>query len=208
VVASAKESLEAWQKWFATPYPELPEPSLPKADDTAKYKYEELVEFLAGEEGKGGSAARGGLVFTKANCHQCHRFGDRGESMGPDLTSVAKRFTRREILESIYYPSHVISSQYAAKTVVTTKGVSHTGIVAPGAEGEVVILGADGRKTAVAQEDIEETLPSKKSAMPDGLLNPLTLEEIADLFAYLSIPPRASVSVRPVVEAVKETTAP
>jgi putative heme-binding domain-containing protein len=208
VVDNAQESLKDWQKWFATTYPELPEARLPEADDAAKYKFEELIEYLGGEEGKAGSAARGGLVFTKANCHQCHRFGDRGESMGPDLSSVAKRFTRREILESIYYPSHIISSQYAAKTIVTKKGVSHTGIVAQGAAGEMIVLGLDGRMTIIAEDQIEETLPSKKSAMPDGLLNPLTLEEIADLFAYLGTSPRSSVSVRPVVEAVKEATAP
>ena len=33
--------------------------------------------------------------------------------------------------------------------------------------------------------------------MPEGLLNGLTLEEIADLFAYLASPPRPEVTRRP-----------
>ena len=43
---------------------------------------------------------------------------------------------------------------------------------------------------------IDQIVPSKKSAMPEGLLNPLSLEEIAALFAYLSEPPQASVTSR------------
>lgn len=205
---SLEESLEAWQSWFAETYPESPVAALPVANESAKYKIEELFEFLTGEEAAAGSASRGATVFTKANCHQCHRFGDVGESMGPDLSSVAKRFSRREILEAIYFPSHVISSQYASKTIVTSKGRSYTGIVAEPSPGELVVLGADGRKTVLEKDEVEEMMPSKKSAMPEGLLDTLTLEEIADLFAYLSGPPRASVSARPIVEAVQETVVP
>ena len=50
-------------------------------------------------------------------------------------------------------------------------------------------LAEDATKVRVAKEEIDTITPIKKSAMPEGLLNPLTLEEIADLFAYLKQPP-------------------
>ena len=84
----------------------------------------------------------------------------------------------------------MISDQYASRTVTLTTGKSVTGMVAPQADGSLVVLQADGQKVHVVKSDIEDIAPSKKSAMPDGLLNPLSLEEIADLFAYLSQPPR------------------
>jgi hypothetical protein len=50
------------------------------------------------------------------------------------------------------------------------------------------VLQANGEKANVAKSEIDMIVPSKKSAMPDGLFNNLTLEEIADLFAYLGKP--------------------
>ena len=44
------------------------------------------------------------------------------------------------------------------------------------------------------QAKIEETKRAKQSAMPDGLLNTLTLEEVADLFAYLTKTPAGDVA--------------
>jgi len=116
--------------------------------------------------------------------------------MGPDLTSIAKRFTRKEMLQSLLYPSHVISSQYAAKTLLLVDGRQLAGIVAPGPEGEQVVLKSDGEKVAVPEEDIDEVHPSNVSAMPVGLLDALSLDQIADLFAFLNSKPGQGVALR------------
>ena len=63
-----------------------------------------------------------------------------------------------------------------------------TGIVGEAGVGAVVVLQSNGEKVTVRNE-INQIFPSQKSAMPEGLFNTLTLEEIADLFAYLSAPP-------------------
>jgi len=73
--------------------------------------------------------------------------------------------------------------------VVTRDGKTFTGIVGPTPDG-VVVLEPSAEKVNVAKDDIEEIIPSRKSAMPDGLFNNLTLAEIADLFAYLATPPK------------------
>lgn len=194
---AVSKQLAAWQVWYATKFPEAAPAELPKAADGSKWTVAELMTHLASDEGKHGSAENGAVVFAKAQCAKCHRVGDRGERLGPDLTSLSKRFMRKEILESILFPSHVISDQYASKTVVTVDGKSYTGIVSPGAAGETIVLQADGRKVAVLDDQIEETIASKKSAMPDGLLNDLTLEEISDLFAYLGVLPETPLAEKP-----------
>jgi putative heme-binding domain-containing protein len=194
---SVDEQLVAWQAWFAKTYPDLPAATLPIAPEDSKYSFEELVEFLQGEDAAKGNSSRGSSLFVRAQCAKCHRFGERGESLGPDLTNVKSRFTKKELLESIFYPSHVISSQYASKTILTTDGRTLNGIVAPGAAGETVVLQANGEKVTLAAEEIEATKPSKESAMPAGLLNTLTLEEIADLFVYLESGGKTSLSQLP-----------
>ena len=49
--------------------------------------------------------------------------------IGPDLTTVAQRFQRKEILESIVYPNQVVSDQYASQIVIAS-GKTYTGIAA------------------------------------------------------------------------------
>ncbi|MGD9723204.1 MAG: HEAT repeat domain-containing protein [Pirellulales bacterium] len=182
-----QQSLAEWQKWFTTRYPDQPEPVLPVEPQGAKWTFAELVEFLASESGTSGNAERGAVVFEKAQCVKCHRYGARGEGIGPDLSNVASRFQRKEVLESVVFPSQVISDQFAAKTVLTKDGKTYTGMVGPTSDG-VVVLQANTEKANVAKDEIEEIVPSRQSAMPDGLFNTLSLEEIADLFAYLAKP--------------------
>lgn len=195
--ADWKEKLAGWQKWYHGKWPGKPAAELPKVATGSKWGYEDLLTHLTSPEGDHGDPVNGAAVFAKAQCAKCHRFGESGESAGPDLTTVSKRFMRKEILHAIVYPSHVISDQYATKTIVTADGKQYAGIVAPGAAGEMTVLMADGKKVSVAETDIEETKPSSISVMPEKLLDPLTLPEISDLFAYLRAVPETQLAKRP-----------
>jgi putative membrane-bound dehydrogenase-like protein len=183
-----QSALAAWQKWFAETYPDLPEAALPQEPE-GQALFASVIELLNSPAGAEGDAARGAQVFEKAQCIKCHRYGNRGEGIGPDLTNVSKRFQKKEILESVIFPSLVISDQFAAKSVLTVDGQVFTGLVGDTADG-VVVLQTNGEKVNVAKDDIEQIVPSKKSAMPEGLFNNLNAQEIADLFAYLAVPPQ------------------
>jgi putative heme-binding domain-containing protein len=188
VRAPWQQGLAAWQKWFVKKYPNQPEPVPPVEPAGTKWTFAQLHDFLTSESGYSGDAQRGALVFEKAQCVKCHRYGTRGEGIGPDLSKVSSRFQRKEIIESVVFPSQVISDQFAAKTVVTADGKTFTGLVGETSDG-VVVLQANTEKATVPKADIEEIVPSKLSAMPEGLFNNLTLDEIADLFVYMSAPP-------------------
>ena len=64
-------------------------------------------------------------------------------------------------------------------------GRTYTGIVARQPDGSVTVLQSDGGKATLAADEIEDDRAEQASAMPEGLLNPLTLEQVADLFAFL-----------------------
>ena len=55
---------------------------------------------------------------------------------------------------------------------------------------------ADGQQVTLAADDIEDVQANKLSAMPEGLLNKLTLEQVADLFAFLMHAPEPNVAGR------------
>jgi putative heme-binding domain-containing protein len=185
---TVSDALAAWQHWYAGMYPDALPAELPVEAEGAKWTYDELLTFLKSEDGQQGDMHRGALVFEKAQCQKCHRMGDRGEGFGPDLTTVARRFQKKEILESIMFPSQVISDQYASKTVVTDDGLTVTGLVGAAGADAVVVLDSRGEKRTIPSNAIEQIAPARMSAMPDGLLDGLELEEIADLFDYLTTP--------------------
>ena len=191
-----EDALGYWQEWYATTYPDHPEAKLPVESESGKWKIEDILDSLNDHEAAKGAAARGESVFAKAQCIKCHRHGDLGEPMGPDLTTITRRFRKEEILEAVIHPSHVIPDQYAAQTIVTKQGLSLTGIVGSGADDELIVLQSDGRKVTVKNSDIEQKSRSRVSSMPEGLFDPLSMQEIIDLFAYLEASPRSTVSTR------------
>ena len=127
-----------------------------------------------------GNAQSGAKIFKKGQCIKCHRFGKLGEGLGPDLTKVRKRFQRKQIVESLFYPSAIVSDQYQSVTIVTVDGLSRTGLAVKQGTAYVVLV-PDGTKTTIKEDDIEEMIPSKISGMPEGLLDTLTLTEIAEI---------------------------
>src|SRR5207253_3742585 len=129
-----------------------------------------------------GVASRGAAAFTKAQCAKCHKFEGLGDSIGPDLTTISSRFTRKELIESIIHPSHIISSQYASKTIRTMDGRQVTGLVVPGAGGETIVILPNADRVTLSPRQIEATKPRKLSAMPEGPPDPPSLEEVAELF--------------------------
>jgi len=183
--SAQKGDLGPFQAWFAEHYPDLPPAELPKTAKKSKWGYDQILKFVTeNEDGLHGDAEKGAAIFEKAQCVKCHRFGNRGEGLGPDLTTVRKRFQRKQIVESIFYPSAVISDQYQSVSIITNDGLTHTGLAVE--QGDAfVVLSTDGTKTVVKKSEIDETVPSQTSGMPEGLLDALTLSEIADLFAYL-----------------------
>lgn len=182
-----KTELASWSKWFNQSYPMLQKLPDLTSDQPApsKYKYDDLLAFLTRDpQGKKGDPIKGKLAFTKAQCIKCHRFGNEGEGLGPDLSAISKRFKRIEILESILYPSKIISDQYRSTKVTLLDGKTYNGLLAPQA-GSITMLLQDGSKVVFKESDVEQRIASLISVMPEKLLDQLTKEEIADLFAFM-----------------------
>ncbi|HYT61544.1 MAG TPA: c-type cytochrome [Haliangiales bacterium] len=131
---------------------------------------------------------RGRKLFGEAGCASCHRYDNEGASVGPDLTSVAGRFSVRDLLESIVEPSKEISDQYGAIVIRKKDGEVVAGRVG-NLNGDVLMvienMFAPNDFTNVKRQDIASLEPSKVSMMPEGLLNSLKEDEIRDLVAFL-----------------------
>jgi putative heme-binding domain-containing protein len=141
-----------------------------------------------------GDATRGAEIFRQANCAACHRLQGRGGVIGPDLSSAAGRFSRRDLLASIVEPSQVIAQTYRGVRVVTTNGRVIAGRLAT--EGDyrrsVLRIVEDPLRpadvTEVPKSEIELVEESSVSTMPTGLLDTFTTDEIVDLLAAITAP--------------------
>ncbi len=152
-----------------------------------KWTVAELLNDV-GNDLSGRDFHRGRQMFAAAACFKCHRFNAEGGIIGPDLTSVGKRFTPQYVLESLIEPSKVISDQYQAEVFVTDTGKTVVGKVANLNGKQLMVITnmlEPGKFTQVNVDTIEEQSPSPVSMMPNGLLDTLTREEILDLVAYL-----------------------
>ena len=108
---------------------------------------------------------------------------------------MSRRFKRPDILESIYYPSKVISDQYRSTQFVTKQGQTVMGLASLQGDMYTVLL-KDGTKVTLKKDEVDQKITSLISVMPEGLLDQLEKKEIADLFAFLESEP-AQEGVRP-----------
>lgn len=134
---------------------------------------------------KPGDPIRGQEVF-KTNCFQCHQIFGEGNAVGPDLTQ-ANRMDTDYMLGSIVNPNMVVRKEYVQFAVETKDGGFYNGLVSERSPGSVTLLNANSIKTTIATGDIETIDEAGLSLMPEGILTPLSPDDVRDLFAFLQL---------------------
>ncbi len=134
-----------------------------------------------------GNAQRGEAVFfgEKSKCSVCHRVGEKGNRVGPELTTIGANRSSNDLLESIVFPSASIVRDYESYKVLTKDGRVMAGIVVSETNDVVVIQQSSGEKVELRQSDIEELSPNTVSIMPAGLEQSLSEQELLDVVSYL-----------------------
>ena len=129
----------------------------------------------------------GHKALAAAMCLRCHRMGERGSPVGPDLSQVAKRFDGRALLESIVDPSRQVDPKYYNSSFLMSDGRIVTGRTVGVSKNQLTIETdpMTTRTTVIERSEIEMSLQANRSPMPDGLLDTLTRDEVLDLIALL-----------------------
>ena len=129
-----------------------------------------------------GDATRGAGIYAQRGCAACH---GGANAIGPDLAGAAQRMSPEDLMNAVVFPSRDIAPPYRTTTFRLRNGDSYTGIVAfESADGWIVQTGA-GTTSRVDSSDVVSRQPGTISVMPAGLLNGLSPQELADLYAYL-----------------------
>jgi putative membrane-bound dehydrogenase-like protein len=136
-----------------------------------------------------GDSSRGIEVFKK-RCVSCHKLGDVGNAVGPDLTALTDK-SPRSMLAAVLDPNRAVEAKYINYTAVTSAGLTYTGMLASESGNSIILLAAEGKQVPLLRSDLEVLSSSSKSLMPEGLEKDLSRQDLADLFALLGQTPAA-----------------
>ncbi|MEX2288432.1 MAG: PVC-type heme-binding CxxCH protein [Planctomycetaceae bacterium] len=122
------------------------------------------------------------LVVQK--CSVCHKLGDTGHAIGPDLVST-KNKSPADLMISILDPNREAQPNFTSYTVVTYAGTLHNGIIAAETATSITLRRAEGKEDVILRSNVETLASSGMSLMPVGMEKELTPAQMADVIAYV-----------------------
>jgi putative heme-binding domain-containing protein len=128
-------------------------------------------------------AQRGRLIFEK-NCTSCHKIGNLGVDVAPDIADSRTK-TPAALLTDILNPNQAIDNNYLSYTVATKEGKVLTGIIATETASSITLRQPENKTEIILRQDIEEMRSNGISLMPEGLEKNISIEQMADLIAFI-----------------------
>jgi putative heme-binding domain-containing protein len=185
--ALTAEDLDRLLAGFPANVPEAAQPLRQRLATRQAEQAEHLTGLLLELLQHPGSADRGREAFfsKKVGCFVCHRAGNQGGSIGPDLSQVGRFRTARDLLEAIVYPSSTVVPHFRSYTVQTKDGRAETGLIVRESAEAVYLRTPQLAEVRVASADVEEIAPAKLSLMPEGLEKTMTRQDLSDLLEFL-----------------------
>jgi putative heme-binding domain-containing protein len=151
-----------------------------------EWKLDDLAGSVASMHGRSYASAM--QVFQVANCIACHKMGERGVAIGPDLTKLDDSMKPEDILKDLLNPSAKINEKYQSYQILTEDDQTITGLIVA-EDGDSIDLVenplAKSEVRKISKSDIKIRKASPVSLMPKGLLDKLSRDEILDLIALL-----------------------
>lgn len=154
---------------------------------------------------------RGPGLFKAGGCVACHRAGDEGRTIGPDLSTIGDRDDADSVIRSILSPNQIIVEGYGLLTVSTRDGKGFSGIFASENDRTLHIVQLNGEDVAIDKSTISSRRSIHQSPMPayDRVLNP---SDLSDLVAWLmtqrALPTRSSGATPPAQTALSSPASP
>jgi cytochrome c oxidase cbb3-type subunit 3 len=133
----------------------------------------------------GDAAAGAGIFFGKGRCSDCHRVGERGGRLGPELSRIGAMRSPQEIAQAIRNPNQEIPQGFRAVVLATHDGDRITGVVKNEDTFSIQLMGLDERIYLFLKEDLRSMTHGEESLMPAYDERELRDEELRDLQAYL-----------------------
>ena len=126
---------------------------------------------------------RGQTLFVK-NCASCHRIGNLGTDVAPDISDSRTKLPQ-QLLTDILQPNRAIDNNYISYTVVTEDGRILTGILTSESSTSITLKQPEGKLETLLRTEIEELRSNGVSLMPVGLEKNLSHQGMADVISFI-----------------------
>ncbi len=149
----------------------------------------------SGAEPSAAQLTRGRELFVAALCASCHRAGDVGGASGvggPDLTTLAGRFSIDDLARAICEPAATVSDQYQFTEVTMRDGSVIVGRIVEESPARVIVMEsllAPDAAREIDASDIQSRRVWPGSPMMPGLLDRCSPDEVRALAAFLGLRP-------------------
>ncbi|MBI2478812.1 MAG: HEAT repeat domain-containing protein [Planctomycetia bacterium] len=130
-----------------------------------------------------GDSGRGDQAF-RAHCAACHRLGNVGHAIGPNLDSSPAR-DAQTLLAHILAPNQYLLPNYENYVVIDTNGRIFTGLLTAQTATSITLTREENKSDTILRGNIEEMSSTGKSLMPEGLEQKIGQQAMADLIAFL-----------------------
>lgn len=151
--------------------------------DAAPSSRKEVIAKYQAALSMKGDAVRGQKVFESA-CATCHRAGDLGKDVGPNLATI-RQWNPQQVLINILDPNREVAPNFLGYTIETKDGRALDGLIADDSAASLTLKRAEGVTETVLRRDIARLSGSGLSLMPEGMESAVSIERMADLIAFL-----------------------
>jgi putative heme-binding domain-containing protein len=177
------------------PGTEMQSSTAPDDDVLMIIAYLRNMNAPAPAEAAAGSVENGSQLFA-AQCASCHRVGEQGGRLGPDLSRIGVARSRAALVREIRTPSEWIPPAYETVTLVTTDGQKIRAIKKNEDVFSIQVMDTRERIQGHLRSSLKEVIYENTSLMPTFGADRLNDSDLKDLVAYLSTLRLASPSSR------------
>lgn len=131
-----------------------------------------------------GDAAKGRVLVASSGCLDCHRIGDAGKRVGPNLSDIGGRRTPERLQSSIVAPDEEVLPENRYVNVVLKDGTIVRGRLLNHDALSVQLIDAGEQLRSFQTADIRGYTILTRGLMP-SFEGKLSAQQIADVVAYL-----------------------
>jgi putative heme-binding domain-containing protein len=132
-----------------------------------------------------GDVANGKALVETSGCFDCHRIGERGSRLGPNLSDIGSRRTPIRLQRSLVAPDEEVLFDARFVRLVTKEGVIVTGRLLNQDAMSVQLMTPKEELKTYLRANLREYTIVDKGLMP-STQGKLTDQQVADIVAYLS----------------------
>jgi alcohol dehydrogenase (cytochrome c) len=132
-----------------------------------------------------GDAGRGKALYEANQCAGCHRLGESGSRVGPDLSGVGESRTPEQLYRAIVAPDDEVMPENRGVRVVLKDGTAVTGRILNQDAFSIQLLTSTEQLKSYARTDLREHAIVTKGLMP-SYEGKLSSQEVADIVSYVA----------------------